>query len=106
MHNSKVKEITLISATSEVDNSVDTDRQYAIKANVTSCVAEVRSIEGGEVRPAEGGDVIATFNESQYGGGNIYFNGTNPTAEKRAITNAVYDFIDSVKAMYANPNNE
>lgn len=106
LSNSKVQEVTLISATSKVDNSNDTERLYGISANVTSTVAEVGSIEAGEVKDKETGIPLATFNEPQHGGGNIYFMGQHATADKRAISNAIYAFIDDVKALYANPNNE
>lgn len=106
LQNNKVQEVTLISAKTKVDNANDAARAYNIEADVTSTVSEVGSIEAGKVKDKETGIELATFNEPQHSGGNIYFNGTNTTAEKRAITGAVYDFIDNVKAMYANPNNE
>lgn len=104
LQNDKVQEVTLISAKTKVDNANDEARAYVISAEVTSTVADVTAIEAGEVKDMETGNQIATFNEPQYGGGNIYFTGQPTTADKRAISNAVYDFVDSVKAMYANPN--
>lgn len=106
LQNNKVQEVTLISAKTKVDNANDEARAYNIEAEVTSTVAEVDSIEAGTVKDKETGIQLANFNEPQSGGGNIYFMGQHATADKRAITGAVYDFIDNVKAMYANPNNE
>lgn len=103
LSNNKVQEVTLISATNKVDNSNDAERLYDISANVTSTVATVNSINSGEVRDHETQQQVATFTEPQRGGGSLNFNGDHDTATKRAISNAVYGFIDDVKAMYANP---
>ena len=103
LSNNKVQEVTLISATNKVDNSNDAERLYDISANVTSTVATVNDINSGAVCEKGTGTPIANFNESAGGYSNISFNGNHDTATKRAISNAVYGFIDDVKAMYANP---
>lgn len=103
LSNSKVQEVTLISATNKVDNSNDAERVYDISANVTSTVATVNDINSGAVCEKGTGTPIANFNESAGGYSNISFNGQLTTDAKRAISNAVYGFIDDVKAMYANP---
>lgn len=105
MQNNKVKEVTLITAINQVDNSVDADREFDVQADVTSTVNEVSAFNSGEVRILGSGASLATFSISR-NGGNDQINPTAglETSVKLRVITAIYDFVEAVKAMYADPN--
>ncbi len=105
MQNNKVKEVTLISAINTVDNTVDEQREFDIRANVTSTVEQVTAVNSGEVRIIDSGQSLATFSISEFGGNDqINPSAGLDTSVKLRVIGAIYDFIEAVKTLYADPN--
>lgn len=104
MQNNKVKEVSLISAINQVDNSVDAEREFDVRANVTSTVEKVTSINSGEVRILGSGATLASFSLSEHGNDQINPTSGLETSVKLRVIAAIYDFVEAVKAMYADPN--
>lgn len=96
MEREKVAYQSLVSATVKVDNLVDAQRAYDIEANVEMSGTTVSRINSGFVK--KDSVQVATFNS--YDNVNLNINLSVEGAEERcAVTTAVSEFIDDVKAM-------
>lgn len=88
---SKIKEIAVVQKTIRVDNSLDADRQFIIRADLSVSNGKLSSINSGEaLSNGNNSQQVATFSKYQGGGLNIQF--LPSTYAMSAILAAIDDF--------------
>ena len=91
----KIKFQTLNEAVILTNNSVDTEREYDITANVRINNSNVITFDGGTVKQED--KVICSFSSYSKGNQNTNFQGVLDTSTKCRIINAIDIFVKDVE---------
>lgn len=93
----KVKFESLVNATVKANNSTDTDRIFAIEANVTIRNNEVETVDSGTVNNLAGNVALANFSKYSYGGLSVNFTTEVNESEQCNVLSAINSFIADIK---------
>lgn len=97
--NNKIKEVSVVQKTTRVDNSVDSSRDFSIRADLTVNNGNLSGIQNGEVITLSESNPqqVATFNKWPGGGLNVQFTPT-PEHSNSAILVAIDEFNANCEA--------